>query len=110
VENQKKAGYLGDPARGQADPRSATVYTMDWPGPVICINVCVGTVPGRIRNHRSTCCGSVRTAGVIPAPVQLYGLHAEWYSQYEVMRERIRRWRADGDLNPARPLHSHYWR
>ena len=45
MENQKKEdGYLGDPARGQADPGSAAVYTMDWPGPVICMYVCVGTV------------------------------------------------------------------
>ena len=45
MENQKKKdGYLGDPARGQADPGSAAVYTMDWPGPVICMYVCVGTV------------------------------------------------------------------
>ena len=38
VENQKKEekdGYLGDPARGQADPGSTAVYTTDWPGPVI---------------------------------------------------------------------------
>jgi hypothetical protein len=41
VENQKKDGYLGDPARGQADPGSAAVYTMDWPGPVICMYVCM---------------------------------------------------------------------
>ena len=40
----KKDGYLGDPARGQADPGSAAVYTMDRPGPVICMYVCVGTV------------------------------------------------------------------
>jgi hypothetical protein len=42
----KKDGYLGDPARGQADPGSAAVqlYTMDWPGPVICMYVCVGRV------------------------------------------------------------------
>ena len=46
MENQKKNkdGYLGDPARGQADPGSAAVYTMDRPGPVICMYVCVGTV------------------------------------------------------------------
>jgi hypothetical protein len=44
VENQKKDGYLGDPARGQADPRSAAEYTMDLPGPVICMYVCTGTV------------------------------------------------------------------
>ena len=24
--------------------QSAAVYTMDWPGPVICMYVCVGTV------------------------------------------------------------------
>ena len=45
MENQKRKekedGYLGDPARGQADPGSAAVYTMDWPGPVICMYVCV---------------------------------------------------------------------
>ena len=40
----KKDRYLGNPARGQADPGSAAVYTMDWPGPVICMYVCVGTV------------------------------------------------------------------
>jgi hypothetical protein len=40
VENQKKEdGYLGDPARGQADPGSAAVYNMDWPGPMICMYV-----------------------------------------------------------------------
>jgi hypothetical protein len=47
VENQKKKekdGFIGDPARGQADPGSAAVYTMDWPGPVICMFECVGTV------------------------------------------------------------------
>jgi hypothetical protein len=41
---KKKDGYLGDPARGQADPGSAAVDTMDWPGHVICMYVCVGTV------------------------------------------------------------------
>jgi hypothetical protein len=46
VEKQKKDGYFGDPARGQADPGSAAVYTMDCTGPVICTSmyVCVGTV------------------------------------------------------------------
>jgi hypothetical protein len=44
VENQKTDEYLGDPARGQADLGSAAVYAMDWPGPVICMYVCVGTV------------------------------------------------------------------
>ena len=39
----KKDGNLGDSARGQADPGSAAVYTMDRPGPVICMYVCVGT-------------------------------------------------------------------
>jgi hypothetical protein len=53
VENQKrkKDGNLGDPARGQADSGSAAMYTMDWPGPVICMYVCVGTVSHR---HRPT--------------------------------------------------------
>ena len=38
VENQKKKdGNLGDSARGQADPGSAAVYTMDRPGHVICM-------------------------------------------------------------------------
>ena len=32
MENQKKDGNLGDSARGQADPGSAAVYTMDRPG------------------------------------------------------------------------------
>jgi hypothetical protein len=41
---KKKDGYLGDLARGQVDPGSAAVYTMDWPGPEICMYVCVGTV------------------------------------------------------------------
>jgi hypothetical protein len=41
---KKKNGYLGDPARGQADPGSAAVYSMNWPAPVICMYVCVGTV------------------------------------------------------------------
>jgi hypothetical protein len=41
---KKKSGNLGDSARGQADPGSAAVYTMDWPGPVICMYVYVGTV------------------------------------------------------------------
>jgi hypothetical protein len=42
----KKDGNLGDSARGQADPGSAAVYTMDRHGPVICmyVLVCVGTV------------------------------------------------------------------
>ena len=44
MENQKKKDEnLGDSARGQADPGSAAVYTMDQPGPVICMYVCVGT-------------------------------------------------------------------
>jgi hypothetical protein len=43
-KKERKDGYLGDPARGQADPGSATVCTMDWPGPVIRMYVCVGTV------------------------------------------------------------------
>ena len=30
--NSKKDGNLGDSARGQADPGSAAVYTMDRPG------------------------------------------------------------------------------
>ena len=37
-------GNLGDSARGQADPGSAAVYTMDRSGHVICMYVCVGTV------------------------------------------------------------------
>ena len=42
MENQKKKdGNLGDSARGQADPGSAAVYTMDRPGPVICMYVCM---------------------------------------------------------------------
>jgi hypothetical protein len=54
VENKKKKkkkkdGYLGDPARGQADLGSADVYNMDWPGPVICMYVCVGTVSRGLR-------------------------------------------------------------
>ena len=40
----KKDGNLGDSARGQADPGSAAVYTMDQPGPVIRMYVCAGTV------------------------------------------------------------------
>ena len=40
----QKDGNLGDSARGQADPGSAAVYTMDRPGPEICMYVCVGTV------------------------------------------------------------------
>ena len=44
MKNQKKIRNLGDPARGHADPGSAAVYTMDRPGPVICMYVCVGTV------------------------------------------------------------------
>ena len=47
-KRRKRDGYLGDPARGQADPGSAAVYTMVrwyWPGSVICMpGVCVGTV------------------------------------------------------------------
>jgi hypothetical protein len=43
-EKSKKDGYLGDPARGQADSGSAAVYTMDWHGPIICMYVCVRTV------------------------------------------------------------------
>ena len=42
--NKKRDGNLGDSARGQADPASAAVYTMDRPGRVICMYVCVGTV------------------------------------------------------------------
>ena len=41
---KKEDGNLGDLARGQADPRSIAVYTMDRPGRVICMYVCVGTV------------------------------------------------------------------
>ena len=45
MENQKKKdGNLVDSARGQADPGSAAAYTMDRPGPVICMYVCAGTV------------------------------------------------------------------
>ena len=40
----KKDENVGDSARGQADPGSAAVYTMDRPGPVICMYVCAGTV------------------------------------------------------------------
>ena len=43
-EKSKKDRNLGDSARGQAGPGSAAVYTMDRPGPVICMYVCVGTV------------------------------------------------------------------
>jgi hypothetical protein len=43
-KKRKKDGNLGDSARGQADPRSVAVYTMNWPGRVICMYVCVGTV------------------------------------------------------------------
>jgi hypothetical protein len=43
-KSKKKDRNLGNPARGQADPGSAAVYTMDQPGPVICMYVCVGTV------------------------------------------------------------------
>ena len=41
---KKKEGNLGDLARGHADPGSAAVYTMDWPGPKICMYVSVRTV------------------------------------------------------------------
>jgi hypothetical protein len=64
-KSKKKDGYLGDPARGQADPGSAAVYTMDWPGPVICMYVlcmCGNGFP-RTRTHISTCCGP----GQLPA-------------------------------------------
>ena len=44
MENQEKNENLGDSARGQADSGSAAVYTMDRPGPVICMYVCVGTL------------------------------------------------------------------
>jgi hypothetical protein len=44
VENIFFCGNLGDSARGQADPRSVAVYTMDRPGRVKCMYVCVGTV------------------------------------------------------------------
>ena len=40
-EKSKKDRNLGDSARGQADPGSAAVYTMDRPGPVICTFVCM---------------------------------------------------------------------
>jgi hypothetical protein len=43
-KSKKKSVNLGDLARGEADPGSAAVYTMDRPGPVICMYVCVGTV------------------------------------------------------------------
>ena len=46
----KKDGYLGDPARGQTDPGSSAVYTMDWPGPIICMYVSVGTVSHAVRS------------------------------------------------------------
>ena len=41
---KKKNGNSGDSAQGQADPGSAAMYTMNLPGPVICMYVCVGTV------------------------------------------------------------------
>ena len=44
MKNPKTDRNLGDSARGQADPGSAAVYTMDRPGPVICMYVCVATV------------------------------------------------------------------
>jgi hypothetical protein len=40
-KKRREDGYLGDPARGQAHPRSAAVYTMDWPSHVICMYVCM---------------------------------------------------------------------
>jgi hypothetical protein len=43
-KKKKKEGNLGDSARGQADPRSVAVYTMDRPGRAIYMYVCVGTV------------------------------------------------------------------
>ena len=43
-KSKKNNGNLGGSARGQAYPGSAAVYTMDRPGPVICMYVCVGTV------------------------------------------------------------------
>jgi hypothetical protein len=43
-KSKKKDRNLEDSSRGQADPGSAVVYTMDRPGPVICMYVCVGTV------------------------------------------------------------------
>jgi hypothetical protein len=43
-KKKKKDGYLGDPPRGQANLGSPAVYNMDWPGPVIGMYVCVGTV------------------------------------------------------------------
>ena len=43
-KSKKKDGNLGDSARGQADPGSAAVHTMDRPGPVLCMYVYVGTV------------------------------------------------------------------
>ena len=48
MKNKKKDGNLGDPARGHTDPGSVAVYTMDWPGLVICMYVCVGTVSYRL--------------------------------------------------------------
>ena len=44
VGDLKKDANLGDPGRGQADPGSIALYTMDWPGLVICMYVCAGTV------------------------------------------------------------------
>ena len=50
-KSKKKDGNLGDSARGQADPGSAAVYTMDQPGPVICMYVCM-YVWGRCPTHK----------------------------------------------------------
>jgi hypothetical protein len=41
---KKKDENLGDSAQGQADPRSVAVYTMDRPGRVNSMYICVGTV------------------------------------------------------------------
>jgi hypothetical protein len=60
AKDQKKDGNLGDSARGQADPRSVAVYTMDRLDPAICMyyscSMCGNGVPP-LRTHKSTCCG-----------------------------------------------------
>jgi hypothetical protein len=71
-KSKKINGNLGDSARGQADPRSVAVYTMDWPGRVICVYVCVGTVFERTQSHRFTCCGHKKMQAAVQTAIHAW--------------------------------------
>jgi hypothetical protein len=68
-KKKKEDGNFGDSARGQANPRSVAVYTMDRPGRVICTYVCVGTCNDVPIGHRD-----VPLAGLDPSSALPVGL------------------------------------